>query len=125
MGRWSLLIIPGKQRYDDREASEEWEPIRRAVLQDFHVESDDLESFMHSKRDEETQHRRARHDGPSNNMYKNMSLAGQSIGIDNDNARSVVPSSLATLWALSISIGPCDISASIFAGCRDGFAPPS
>ncbi|KAG7441047.1 uncharacterized protein BT62DRAFT_556025 [Guyanagaster necrorhizus] len=80
--RWFLLTLLGKQRYDDRKASEEREVLWHAIHHDPLTEPNDWLDFMCSKRDDETQHHRTSRDEHPNNIYDNMT--------------SVSPSGLAT-----------------------------
>ncbi|KAG7446152.1 uncharacterized protein BT62DRAFT_155813 [Guyanagaster necrorhizus] len=81
--RWFLLTLLGKQRYDDRKASEERELLWRAIQHDPLTDPNDWLDFMRSKRDDETQHHRAMRDEQTNEIYDNMT--------------SISPSALATM----------------------------
>ncbi|PBK62481.1 hypothetical protein ARMSODRAFT_980745 [Armillaria solidipes] len=57
-GRWFLLTLFGKPRYDDRKASEERNILWRLVHHGPRTEPDDWEDLMRSRRDDRTQHQR-------------------------------------------------------------------
>ncbi|KAK0435559.1 hypothetical protein EV421DRAFT_2022507 [Armillaria borealis] len=109
--RWFLLTLLGKPRYDDRKASEEQKILWRLVHHDPHTEPDDWEDFLRSKRDDRIQHHRASRDEPKNTIDDNTASISPS-GVDDDDAKPVVPSASVTPPAASIPISISDVAAS-------------
>ncbi|KAK0221141.1 hypothetical protein EDD85DRAFT_1028373 [Armillaria nabsnona] len=111
--RWFLLTLLGKPHYDDRKASEGRKILWRLMQHDPYTEPDDWENFLRSKRDERTQHHHASHDEPTNHIYNNMPSVSP-LGVDDDDAKPVVPSALLSLSpsAAGIPNGISDVAAS-------------
>ncbi|KAG7439683.1 uncharacterized protein BT62DRAFT_695296 [Guyanagaster necrorhizus] len=66
-----LLTLLDKQRYDNRKAEEERELFWCIVTHNPLAEPNDWEDFVHSKKDDMTQHHRGSRDEPSNTIYNN------------------------------------------------------
>ncbi|KAG7441192.1 uncharacterized protein BT62DRAFT_1012004 [Guyanagaster necrorhizus] len=81
---WVRWYLPrGKQRNDDRKASEERTALWRTIHHDPYDEPNDWADFMRGKTDKKTQHHRAGRDEPTKSIY--------------DNTASVSPSGLTTM----------------------------
>ncbi|KAK0221097.1 hypothetical protein EDD85DRAFT_983313 [Armillaria nabsnona] len=100
-----LLTFLGKPRYDDKKASKEQNIRWHRMRQDPHhkpkywADSD----FLHSKRDDETQHHHPSRDEPANSIYVN--VTGRPIGVDDDDAKPTVSSASAPPPAPAIPSG--------------------